>query len=112
MVVGDECIKKSVEFVSYKHHTSLCYGLLTLRIDGEIVKFGVDIDNTGEELYPKFWTSGGSCGFKNGYSKSYIEKDEWIISANKLPEKYQKYAYEIDEIFNENVEEGCCGACL
>ena len=35
----------------------------------------------------------------------------WVIDVEKIPEKYRKYAAEIDEVFNENVERGHCGGC-
>lgn len=36
---------------------------------------------------------------------------EWTIDVLELPEKFRKYAAEIDNVFNTNVEYGCCGGC-
>jgi hypothetical protein len=67
---------KHITFVSYTGKwPNLCTGILILKIDGEQVSFG----NQKECDYPKFWSTGGSCGFTNGYSSSYINKGEWII---------------------------------
>jgi hypothetical protein len=55
---------------------------------------------------------GGSCGFMNNYSESFVDQGEWRIDVDRLPDKYKKYAAEIDEVFNANVEYGCCGGCL
>lgn len=94
-----------VKFISYNgKYPCLCNGTLILEIDGKQEVF------IGDRI---FWHSGGICRFSDAYySKSYIDKDEWIIDANKIPEQYRKYAEEIDKVFNENVEHGCCGGCL
>ena len=63
-------------------------------------------------MYPPFWHSGGSCGFTDGYGDSYVNQGEWEIDIEELPEELKCYASEIDEVFNANVEEGCCGGCL
>lgn len=102
-----------VKFVSYTgKYPTLCSGLLTLEIDGEEVVFGykykAEITHHRTPDYPPFWTSGG---FTN-YCVNKIEKGEWNIHVDELPDKYKKYAREIDVIFNANVEHGCCGGCL
>lgn len=107
-----------VEFISYTgHYPNLCSGMLTLRIDGDIVKFGHDLSckydfKTGKYLddnYNKFWMSGGCIKYINGNYTT--KKNSWIIDANKLPDKYKQYAAEIDVVFNKNVSYGCCGGC-
>ena len=106
-----------VNFIEYTgKYPNLCRGVLTLEIDGEIVKFGYTYNFAEEKnepnRYGSFWESGGSCGFRNNYAESYVNDGEWIINEDEIPEKYRKYALEIDDVFNENVPSGCCGGCL
>ena len=103
---NDTTTNNNVEFISYSgKYPCLCMGKLMLKIDGEEVKFGnkysyKDVD------YPTFWHSGG------GIDRNYCAySGEWEINVEELPEQYRKYATEIDEVFNENVEYGCCGGC-
>ena len=93
-----------VQFMSYSGKWPyLCDGILVLNIDGINIKFGNRyVDDTVQ--YPKFWQSGGRA-------TPDIEKKEWLIDVNKIPEKFRKYAVEIDQVFNDNVEHGCCGGC-
>lgn len=101
-----------VKFVSYSgKYPNLCSGILVLEIDGEQVTFGDYNWKTKTGNY-RFWSSGGSCGFYDNYSESYVDNDEWVIDKNNIPEQYRQYAEEIDRVFNENVEYGCCGGCL
>ena len=106
-----------VKFISYTgKYPALCCGILTLEINGVRVSFGHDKsyykNDNNDDNYDSFWQTGGRCGFRNHYKYSYCETGEWIIDAQKLPEKYRKFADEIDEVFNENVEWGCCGGCI
>ena len=106
-----------VRFVSYTgKYPNLCRGILTLEIDGEQVRFGHDYTKFDsyktDGNYKEFWSSGGNCGFTNGYTDSYVHSDEWQIDVENIPDQYKKYATEIDEVFNSNVEYGCCGGCL
>ena len=106
-----ESVTKHVKFISYTgKYPNLCYGDLTLEIDGEKVIFGSVYDsrmNKRKGVYPIFWHSGG-----------YISEDyeaytgEWQIDVSKIQEEYRKYASEIDEAFNANVPYGCCGGCI
>lgn len=92
-----------VEFIDYTGKSpTLCLGTLTLKIDGEIVEF------THED---KVWWTGGDVGFTHNH-QSYVKKNEWKIIYDNLPKKYRKYASEIDEVFNKNVEHGRCGGCI
>ena len=113
---SDDKNTANVKFISYTgKYPCLCNGVLTLEIDGEVVKFGnddysVDYDNkTGQYSngnYEKFWHSGG------GIQKYHAYQEEWEIYENKLPDKYKKYIVDIDYVFNANVEYGCCGGCI
>lgn len=92
-----------VKFISYTgKYPNLCNGILTLEIDGKEVRFG------GGLSYASFWYSGG--GLLPDRKGTY--EGEWIIDVDQIPAIYRKYAREIDEVFNENVEWGCCGGCI
>ena len=105
MLVGEipkEC--RHVKFIDYTgKYPNLCSGILTLEIDGEKATFG-----TFGWHYKKFWESGGSVDWHT----DNVLKDEWKIHIEALPNKYKKYATEIDRVFNANVEHGCCGGCI
>ena len=98
-----------VEFVEYTgEFPNLCKGTLTLEIDGETVKFGYDDDVD----YEPFWESGGSTYFDSNLMGAYVEKGDWVINEEELPEIYQSLSREIEEVFNDNVKQGCCGGCI
>ena len=89
-----------VKFVSYTgKYPTLCSGKLTLLIDGENVEF--------DGIKDRFLASGG---FISGDYYAYT--GEWVICIDDIPEKYRKYAYEIDRVFNEHVPHGCRGGCI
>lgn len=92
-----------VKFISYTGNwPHFCWGILTFEIDGKRVRFGYGT------LNDPFWISGG--GLNPNYEGSY--RGEWKIDVDKIPKEYRKYAIEIDKVFNENVEHGCCGGCI
>ena len=92
-----------VKFISYTgKHPNLCFGILTLQIDGKKARFGYGT------LNDSFWVSGG--GLNPNYEGAY--QGEWKIDVNRIPKEYRKYATEIDKVFNENIEWGCCGGCI
>lgn len=103
-----------VEFVNYTgSFPNLCRGVLTLKIDGEIVKFGHDYKDYclktskfNDSNYDSFWQSGGWID-----EEYRTRSGEWEIYLNKLPEQYRQYAREIDVVFNSCVRHGCCGGC-
>ena len=99
-----------VKFVSYDGKwPNLCSGKLVLEIDGEKISFGHHyFSEKDDSKYSSFWCSGG--GINPNYEGTY--SGEWIIDVEKLPEQYRKYAKEIDRVFNENVDWGCCGGCI
>lgn len=100
MLVNKDLIPKEethVKFVAYTGRwPNLCGGNLTLEIDGETVMF---------KSYDRFWSAGGECDMRR------LVRGPWVIDAEKIPEQYRKYAAEIDEVFNDNVEKGHCGGC-
>ena len=118
MIINNNYTTEHVEFISYTGgYPNLCSGVLTLKIDGEICRFGhepynynCDEDRYNDDNYEKFWHSGGRVSFsgRRGYD---VISGEWEIDVDKLPEKFRKYAAEIDYTFNANVEHGCCGGC-
>ena len=82
-----------VKFISYDgKFPCLCSGTLILEINGTKHSFGL------RKEFPRFWSSSDTGG-------------EWIIDVDEIPEQFRQYAYEIDEIFNDNVTHGCCGGC-
>ena len=108
MIKSSSVENSRVKFIDYTgRYPNLCSGVLTLEIDGKIYKFGY------EEKHGCFWRSGGGCGFEDQVNwESYVNHGEWVINVEELPEELKKYAHEIDKVFNENVEQGCCGGCL
>ena len=85
-----------VKFISYDgSYPTYCLGNLTLEIDNETVTFGL---STADNMYGLFWSDG-----------IYLRPN----FADKLPEKFRKYADEIRQIFEneESLNEGCCGGC-
>lgn len=118
MIINNNYITEHVEFISYTgRYPNLCSGILTLKIDGEICRFGHEPDSYNynedkydDDNYDKFWCSGGKVSFSGEYGYN-VSEGEWEIDVNELPEKFRKYASEIDYTFNANVEHGCCGGC-
>ena len=109
----DKETTKHVKFISYTgRYPNLCRGVLTLEIDGIEYTFGYDYRCSKTCNYSSFWHTGGRCGFTNNYQNSYVNTGEWEIDCNDLPDEFKKYATEIDKVFNENVDYGCCGGCL
>ena len=87
-----------VEFISYDgKYPNLCSGILTLRIDGEVVEF------------PKYcMNSGGSVWFDEDWCE-HVCGGAWTV---EVPEEYEHLHKEIEECVNENVPWGCCGGCV
>lgn len=93
----DEEYSGKVKFISYDgKYPNLCSGTLRLEIDGEIVVFKPE---------NRFWYSGGDVN-------DTIHQGEWVIYQSDLPDKYKTYVADIYQVFNENVEFGCCGGCV
>lgn len=97
-----------VEFISFEgcHYRYRCPGSLTLKIDGNIVRFGDDID----DHYERFWVSGGDA-YTDDKGNVFVNKGPWHTKDELLPEKYRQYKDEILKVINDNMRWGCCGAC-
>lgn len=96
-----------VEFVSYDGaYPNLCSGLLILKVNGKEYQFHPYKRSQSAVIHREFWRSGG--GLDSNYRRY---TGEWIIDIDNLPDELKEYAYDIDIIFNENVEHGCCGGC-
>lgn len=100
--------KANIEFVryyNYDKYCSLCFGILELKIDGNITIFG-----------PK--GSGANCeGFFTPtvcYAGGDIESNShtlWSTDVTLLPEKYKPFAKEIDTVINQNMPNNICRGC-
>lgn len=110
-----------VRFISYTgKYPNLCCGVLTLEIDGNEYKFGHNYsyyrggkftdEDSDNPNFESFWTSGGCIA--GSIEDLHLEKGEWQIDADDLPEQFRDIANEIDEVFNANVPWGCCGGCV
>ena len=107
LINNNDDMNTHVKFVNYTgSYPNLCSGILTLEIDGLEYTFGWEYNKPID--FRPFWYSGG--GITNNYESTY--GGEWKIDVNNLPEQFRKYAQEIDRVFNENVEWGCCGGCI
>ena len=119
---------KRVEFIEYTgKYPNLCNGVLTVKIDGEIVKFGHNYDSENIEHSEdgamifraeigcphedEFWSSGGYVWFDNDWG-AHVETDEWVLLEDELAHKYWDIADELIAVFNMNVPFGCCGGCV
>lgn len=116
-----------VKFISYTGgYPNLCSGVLTLEIDGVQYKFGHDysnyhFDKNGNGYFSDedpehpnfeaFWSSGGSVSHDSNWNFN-VDHGEWEIDVQGIPEQFRELAAEIDAVFNENVEYGCCGGCI
>ena len=119
----------NIEFVSYSGaYPTLCSGILLLRITGQLWAFNyadcMDWDPEGikavedarekEEVFvchDKFWDTGGRVSFTDE-GDEVVEKDSWGLVYENVPPELKDLAYELIEVFNENVEQGCCGGCI
>lgn len=112
MLIDSSITDTHIKFISYTgSYPNLCSGDLALEIDGIEYTFGYGYEREPKPDFKPFWSSGGSVWFDDGWEEN-VEDGEWAIDVNRLPEQFRKYAFEIDRIFNENVEWGCCGGCI
>lgn len=99
-----------VKFVSYTgKYPNLCSGILTLEIDGVEYTFGNSW--SGKTDFDTFWCTGGYVRADRDWNFD-VGHGEWKIDVGYIPEQFRKYVAEIDEVFNDNVQYGCCGGCI
>lgn len=121
-----------IKFVSYTgKYPNLCRGIFTVEINGREYKFGHNFEYysfkedryLNEDLnnpnFEKFWKSGGSIEVEeNSYKNMYSNKGPWELNNeyDKVDESHPQWIKELLPIllnvFNENVEYGCCGGCI
>lgn len=96
-----------IKFVSYDgRYPNLCSGKLTLKIDDKEMTFGYHGD------YPSFWCSGGHVWADKDWNFT-VESGPWEFSAiGDLPDFLKGHEQELINIFNDNVDWGCCGGCV
>jgi len=129
MVTNRNNNSNRVEFISYDGaYPNLCRGVLTLKIDGELIKFGHHYDRThynrdlkkwisededpNNPNYDKFWSSGGEITHDGDWNNIVIHNEEWNIDVEDLDPKFWDLADELDRVINENIPYGCCGGCI
>lgn len=110
MRIGDVM---KIEFVSYTgEYPCLCFGILTLLIDGRKTTFG----NPSKETvcdHRAFWKSGGIIYLNdNNDGEYYVTEGDWIVNDALLPDYLKPYSKELSEIMNRSVPRGHCGGCL
>ena len=97
-VINNNPDDRHVQFISFETNIPRCYlfeqYVLTLKIDGEIVKFGNDFAEDYEEFLknennPPFWSI-----YPGGIKLRY----------DMIPEKYRKYMWEILEVFSYHIQ--------
>lgn len=98
---------KNINFISYTgKYPALCYGTLTVEIDGKKTIFGF------EKEYPRFWASGGSVSFDNEWNETILQGD-WELLYDKNDFPFDKETMQqLINVMNENVNCGCCGGCV
>lgn len=103
--------KDEIEFVSYDgSYPCLCYGTLTLKINGKEVRF----NGCGNEKYSSFWSSGGGVSFNDEWEED-VTQGEWYwccFDEKKMHPAILRNKDYVMELFNENVPWGCCGGCV
>ena len=97
-----------VEFVNYTgEYPCLCFGEVTLKIDGEVVEFCKYKSRESDKPYLSL-SSGGQAGFDDEWNE-IVTHHPWGID---LDPRYAELKDEILEVINDNIPWGCCGGCL
>jgi len=96
--------KRKVEFVSYSGKPpGLCYGVLTLRIDGREV--------VCEQFVNENWVrlaSGGDFSFDEDGNENVTE-GPWTV---EVSESLEDLKSDIEKLIYDNIPYGCCGGCV
>lgn len=118
-----------IEFISYSGaYPTLCSGILLLRINGQLWAFNyesniawdpegikeVEDAREKEEVFichNRFWDKGGGI-YKTAGGEWTVHKGPWEYKEGSLPSELSDLASELIEVFNQHVEQGCCGGCL
>ena len=113
-----------LEFVEYTgDYPNLCSGRLFVRIDGKLVSFGDyclgvkgKTDDKDVPNYPKFWTPGGHIYATEDWDMGAVQEpwelSVWRYDEPKFPEDIKELLPQLIDLFNENVDYGCCGGCI
>lgn len=90
----------SLKFISYSgDYPSLCYGTLIVELNGQQY-----------ELKNKL-CSGGSVKADENWNFE-VTQGPWRIDRDDLPEELKSHYYELKELVNDNIQQGCCGGCI
>lgn len=100
-----------IEFVSFSgEYPVLCFGTLTLLIDGKETTFGYSDHRRGVVYdHRPFWEPGGELYLNDNNDDDYVTQGEWTVNKKYLPEFLCPYAEVLASIMNENVPRGHCG---
>lgn len=103
----------NIEFISYDgSFPNLCYGTLTVKIDGVEHTFGSSYN--GAE-YPRFWCSGGSVSFDKEWNPN-IETGDWELPIHIEDmfddDNIKAILPDLINLMNDNVPKGCFGGCV
>ena len=86
-----------IKFISYDgEYPNICSDTLVLEVDGKKWELSHAL------------CSGGSAGFDRNWN-AFVTSGPWSVD---LPEDFEPYQKEIEQLVNDNVPYGCCGGCL
>lgn len=111
-----------IKFISYSGEwPTLCHSVLVLEVNGKQMRFGYEVldypaNDIDKNNYPIFWKSGGGVSFDEEFNDfTWQGKWEWETTASEdkcLPKEIVENKELVMKIFNENVQQGCCGGCV
>lgn len=98
---------RKVNFLGYTgKFPELCHGVMTLKIDGTDTTFGTD-DFEADYSFELY--SGGYAGKGMDLKTAILSEGFWEVI---LPPEFSDIEELVNELFNEEVQLGCCGGCL